>query len=139
MAVPAAIPQAMWAPVPLTVRVTGQHQAPLGLAGVDPAEAGRSKGHEQPRMLTDRLGDALATLEPSGEELVGVGAVGGRARGAAGVAAGATRLEEHPIRLPLRVVDLPDFAGLPVGVLHPTGQADRVMAVAGLGDQLGPA
>jgi len=87
MAVPAAIPQAMWAPVPLTVRVTGQHQAPLGLAGVDPAEAGGGKGHEQPRMHADRLGDALAALEPGGEQLVGIGLVGRRTRRTAGLPA----------------------------------------------------
>src|SRR5436309_8340143 len=32
-----------------------------------------------------------------------------------------------------------DLAGLPVGLLDPPGQPDRVMAVAGLGDQLHPA
>jgi hypothetical protein len=85
------------------------------------------------------LGDALAALEASGQELIGIRAVGGRTRRAAGLPAGAARLEQDPIRLPLGVVHLPDLAGLAVGVLDPAGQPDRVMAVAGLGDQLGPA
>ena len=51
VAVPAAIPQAVGAAGTLPVGVTGQHQPPLGLAGVDPAEAGGGEGHEQPRML----------------------------------------------------------------------------------------
>ncbi len=89
-------------------------------------------------MPGDRLGDALATLEAGRQELEGISPVGGRTRGAAGLPAGAARLEQHPIRLPVAVVDLPNFAGLAVGLLDPAGQADRVVAVAGLGDQLGP-
>ena len=106
VAVPAAIPEAVRAAGTLAVRVAGQHQPPLRLPRVDPAEAGGGEGHEQPRMPADRLGDALAALEPGGEELVGVGPVGGRTRRAAGLPAGAARLEQHPVRLPLRVVDL---------------------------------
>jgi hypothetical protein len=90
-------------------------------------------------MLRDRLGDALAALEPSGQELVGVSPVGGRTRWAARLPAGAARLEQHPVRLPVRVIDSADLAGYPVGVLDPAGQPDRVVAVAGLSDQLGPA
>jgi hypothetical protein len=89
-------------------------------------------------MLVDRLGDALAALEPGGEQLVGIGPVGGRTGGTARLSAGAARLQQHPVRLPLRVVDLADFAGLAVGVLDPAGQADRVVAVARLGDELDP-
>ena len=106
VAVPAAIPDAVGAAGTLAVGVTGQHQPPLRLARVDAAEAGGGEGHEQPRMLADRLGDALAALEPGGQELVGVGPVGGRTRRAAGLPAGAARLEQHPVRLPLAVVDL---------------------------------
>jgi hypothetical protein len=40
VAVPAAGPPAVGAASTLPVRVAGQHQAPLGLAGMDPAEAG---------------------------------------------------------------------------------------------------
>ena len=123
----------------LAVRVAGQYQPPLGLAGVDPAEAGGGEGHEQPEMDGHRVGDALAAFQAGGEELVGVGPVGGRTGWAAGLAAGAARLQQHPVRLPLGVVDGADLAGGPVGVLDPAGQADRVVAVAGLGDQLGPA
>jgi hypothetical protein len=90
-------------------------------------------------MLVDRLGDALAALEPGGEQLVGIGPVGGRTGWAAGLAAGAAGLQEHAISLPAGVIDLSDFAGCLVGVLDPAGQADRVVAVAGLGDELGPA
>jgi hypothetical protein len=36
------------------------------------------------------------------------------------------------------VVHGADLTGLPVGVVDPAGQADRVVAVAGLSDQLGP-
>src|SRR4029453_9440939 len=86
-----------------------------------------------------RIGDALATLEAGGQELVGVGPVGGGTGWAAGLPAGAARLQQHPIRLARGVVDLPDFAGLAVGLLNPPSEADRVVAVAGLGDQLGPA
>jgi hypothetical protein len=139
VAMPAAIPRAMPAAGTLPVGVTGQHQAALGLAGVDPAEAGRGEGHEQPRMLVDRLRDALAALEPGGQQLVGISPVGGRTRRAPGLPAGAAGLQQHAVRLPVAVIDLPDFAGLAVGVLDPSGQADRVVAVAGLGDEFGPA
>jgi hypothetical protein len=135
---PAAGPGAVGAAGALPMRVTGQHQPALGLAGVDPAEAGGGEGHEQPRMLRDAVGDALAALEAGGQELVGVGPVDGRTGGAAGLAAGAARLQQHPIRLALGRVDLPDLARLAVGLVDPAGQADRVMAVAGLSDQLGP-
>src|SRR5213078_5413002 len=80
----------------------------------------------------------FATLESGGQELVGVGPVGGRTRWAARLPAGAARLQQHPVRLPPAVIDLPDLAGCLIGVLDPAGQADRVVAVAGLGDQLGP-
>jgi hypothetical protein len=90
-------------------------------------------------MLSHRLGDALAALEPGDQELVGVGPVDGRTGRAAGFAAGAAGLEQHAIRLPPGVVHGADLAGRPVGVLDAAGQADRVMAVAGLRDQLHPA
>jgi hypothetical protein len=90
-------------------------------------------------MPGNRLGDALAAFQAGGEELVGVGPVGGRTRRTARLAAGAARLEQHPVRLPLRVIHGVDLAGGPVGVLDPAGEADWVVAVAGLGDQLGPA
>ena len=118
--------------------MTRQHQAALRLAGVDSAEAWGGEGHEQPRMGGHGLGDALAALEPSGQELVGIRPVGGRTGRAAGLPSGAASLEQHPIRLPPRVVHLPDLAALAVGLLDPAGQADGVVAVAGLGDQLGP-
>ena len=138
VAVPAAIPVAVGATGTLPVGVAGQHQPPLRLARVDPAEAGSGEGHEQPGMGRHRLGDALAALEAGGQELVGVGPIGGRTRRAPGLPASAARLEQHPIRLPLAVVDGTDLPGGPVGVLDPAGEADRVVAVAGLGDQLGP-
>ena len=50
VAVPAASPGAVRAAGTLPVGVAGQHQPPLRLAGVDPAEAGGGEGHEQPRM-----------------------------------------------------------------------------------------
>jgi hypothetical protein len=56
-------------------------------------------------------GDALAALEPGREELVGISPVGGRKRRAARLPPGAARLQQHPIRLPLRVVDGADLAG----------------------------
>jgi hypothetical protein len=89
-------------------------------------------------MRGDGLGHALAALQAGGQQLVGVGPVGGGTGRAPGLPPGATRLQQHPIRLALGVVDLPDFAGLAVGVLNPAGQPDGVMAVAGLGDQLDP-
>jgi hypothetical protein len=122
----------------LAVRVAGQHQPPLGFAGVDLAEAGGGEGHEQPRMLADRLRNALAALEPGGQELVGVGPVGGRTGRAARLSAGAARLEQHPVRLPLAVVDGADLTCQAVGLLDPSGEADGVVAVAGLSDQLRP-
>src|SRR4029453_16710056 len=85
-----------------------------------------------------RLGDALAAFEAGGEELVGVGPVGGGTGRTAGLPAGAAGLEQYPVRFSVAVVDGADLAGLAVGVLDPSGQADRVVAVAGLGDQLGP-
>jgi len=88
VAMPAASPVAVRTASALPEGVTGQHQPALRLAGVDLAEAGRGEGHEQPRMLSYRLGDALAALEPGGQELVGVGPVGGRTRRAAGLPPG---------------------------------------------------
>ena len=88
VAVPAAIPVAVGAADTLAVWVAGQHQAALGLASVDPAEARGGEGHEQPRMLAHRLGDALAALEAGGQELVGVGPVDGGTGGALGLPAG---------------------------------------------------
>src|SRR5918993_4715662 len=138
MAVPAAIPVAMRAAGTLPVRVTGQDQPALGLGGVDLAEGWGGVGHEQPRMLADAVGDALAALEAGGQELVGVGPVGGRTRRAAGLPPSAARLEQHPIGLPLAVIDSADLAGLAVGVVDAAGEADGVVAVAGLGDLLSP-
>ena len=129
----------MWAAGTLPVRVAGQHQPALDLAGVDPAEGWRGEGDEQPRMLADAVRDALATLQPSRQELVGVRSIGGRTRRAPRLPAGAARLQQHPIRLPLAVVDGADLARGPVGLLDPAGQADGVVAVAGLRDQLHPA
>jgi hypothetical protein len=77
--VPAAITKAMRAAGTLAARVTGQHQPPLRLAGVDAAEGWGGEGDEQPRMDGDRVGDALAALEPSGEELVGISPIHGGA------------------------------------------------------------
>jgi hypothetical protein len=99
VAMPAASPVAVRTASALPEGVTGQHQPALRLAGVDLAEAGRGEGHEQPRMLSYRLGDALAALEPGGQELVGVGPVGGRTRRAAGLPPGAAGFEQHPVRL----------------------------------------
>jgi hypothetical protein len=42
------------------------------------------------------------------------------------------------MRLLVAVVDLSDFPAGPVGVVDPAGEADRVVAVAGLDDQLHP-
>jgi hypothetical protein len=119
VAVPAAIPGAVGAAGAMPVGVAGQHQPPLRLAGVNAAEAGGGEGHEEPRMRGDRLGHALTTLEPSGEELVGISSVGGRTRRAPGLPAGAASLEQHPVRLSLCVVHLPDLAALAVGLLDP--------------------
>jgi hypothetical protein len=138
MAVPAAIAEAMRAAGALPMGMAGQHQPPLRLPGVDLAEAGGGEGHEQPRMPADGLGDALAALEAGGEQLVGVSPVRGGARGTAGLPAGATCLEQQPVRFPPAVVDGADLTGSPVGVFYPAGKADGVVAVAGLGDQLGP-
>jgi hypothetical protein len=63
MAMPAASPLAVRAAGTLAVRMAGQDQPPLGLARVDPAEAGGGEGDEQPRMGGHRLGDALAALQ----------------------------------------------------------------------------
>jgi hypothetical protein len=90
-------------------------------------------------MLGHGLGDALVALEPGGQELVGVGPIGRGAGWAAGLPPGAAGFQQDSVRLPVAVVDLPDFATLAVGLLDPAGQADGVVAVAGLGDQLGPA
>jgi hypothetical protein len=65
MAVPAAHRLAVGAAGALPVRVTGQHQTAMGLAGVDPAEAGGGEGDEQPGMPCHALGDALPPFNPA--------------------------------------------------------------------------
>jgi hypothetical protein len=139
MTMPAAHPRTVGAAGALPIRMAGQHPPSLRPAGVHAAEAGRGEGHKQPRMLSDRLGDALATLQPGGEELVGISSVGGRTRRAARLPAGAARLQQHPIRLPAAVIHGADLARGLVGLLDPSHEADRAVAVACLGDQLGPA
>ena len=102
VALPAARPAAMRAPLALPVGMAGVHQPPLGLAGVDPAEGWRGEGHEQPWMGGHRLGDALAAPQPSGQELEAVGLVGRRAGGAHRRPPVAARLEQGGVRLPAR-------------------------------------
>src|SRR5215211_1162460 len=97
------------------------------------------RDYTKPRMLRHRLGDALATFEAGGQELIGIRPVGRRTRRTAGLPPSAARLEQHPVRLPLGVVHLPNLTRGPVGVLDPAGQADRMVTVAGLSDQLHPA
>ena len=118
VAVPAAIPHTVRAAGTLPVGVTRQYEAPLRLPGVDPTEAGGGEGHKQPRMGGHAFRDALAALEPGGEELVGIGPIGGGTGRAAGLPAGAAGLEQHPVWLPLRVIGGADLAGGPVGVLR---------------------
>jgi hypothetical protein len=91
VALPAAHPPAVRAPLPLPVGVAGEPQQALGLPGMDPAEGGSGEGDEQPRMPAHGLGDALAAAEAGGQELEAVGLVGRRARRGAAVAA---RLEQ---------------------------------------------
>jgi hypothetical protein len=74
---PAACSEAVGAAGSLAVGVAGQHQPASCLPGVDPPKAGGGEGDEQPRMPGHGLGDALATFEAGGQELVGVGPVGG--------------------------------------------------------------
>jgi hypothetical protein len=109
MALPAAQPPAMRAGSTLPIGVAGEHQQPLGLAGVDPAKGGGGEGHKQSRMGADRLGDALATAQPSGQELKAVGLVGRRAGRADRGPPVATRLEQGRIRLPLGRVHGPNL------------------------------
>jgi hypothetical protein len=70
VAMPAASPGAMRAAGTLAVGVTRQHQPTLRFPRMYAAEAGGGEGDEQPRMGGHRLGDALAALQPGGEELV---------------------------------------------------------------------
>jgi hypothetical protein len=111
----------------------------LRLAGVDLAKGGGGEGHKQSRMGADRLGDALAAPEAGGQELEAVGLVGRRAGGADRHPPVATRLQEGGVRLPVGRIDRADLARLGVGVVDPAAKADRVGAVAGGGDLLGPA
>ena len=117
MALPAASPPAMRAALALPVGVAGEHQQPLGLAGVDLAEAGGGEGDEQPRMPGHRLRDALAAAQAGGQELEAVGLVGGRAGGAHRHPPVPAGLQEGGVRLPVGRVDRADLTGQRVGVL----------------------
>jgi len=134
VAMPAASPAAMRAAGALAVRMAGQDQPPLCSPVVDAAEARGGEGHEQPRMASHALGDALAALQPGGQQVVGVSPVDGCTRRAARLPPGAARLQHHPIRLPVGVVHGADLAGYLVGVLDPTGLAVGLVAVAFLFD-----
>jgi hypothetical protein len=100
-------------------------------AGVDGTEAGGGEGDEQPRMASDRLGDALAAGQAHLKELVGVGPVHLGAGWAAGRPAGAARLQQQPIRLPGRVEDGAGLPGGGVDVVDVADQPHRSLAVAG--------
>jgi hypothetical protein len=138
MALPAVESSAVWTPLALPIGMTGEHQQPLGLAGVDPAEGGGGEGHEQPWMASHPLRDTLAAAQPGRQELELVTLVGRRAGGAHRDPAVAARLEQGGVRLPVGVIDGTDLAGLRVGVLDPAAQPHRVSAVAGGGHLLGP-
>jgi hypothetical protein len=116
-------------------RPAGQ-QLPAAVAalGVDGAEAGRGKGHEQPRVRADRVGEALATAQAGGDELPGVAAVGLRAGRADALAAVAAGLEQHAAGFVVGGVDLADLAGGGVGLVDAASEADRVGAVVGAAD-----
>jgi xanthine/uracil/vitamin C permease (AzgA family) len=82
-------------------------------------------------MLADRLRDALAAAQASGDQVPSVPAVGlGAGRANTGPAVPA-RLEQYPVRLMLGSVGLADFAGTLVGLVDAAGQPDRVGAVGG--------
>jgi hypothetical protein len=87
----------------------------------------------------DAVGDALAAVQAGPHQLVGVGPVDGGAGRAARLAPVPAGGQQHRVGLVGGVVDLADLAGCPVDVHGPTGQADRVGAVAGGGDLLLPA
>jgi hypothetical protein len=71
---------------------------PAGAAGrVDGAEAGGGQGDKHGGMRGDRIGDAFAAAQAGGDQLEGVGAIGGRAGGAPGRPALPARLEQRPV------------------------------------------
>jgi hypothetical protein len=92
-------------------RAAGDGVAVLGTAGVHRPEGRCGESHEQPRVLADRLGYALATPKASGDQVPGITTVGLRTRRADAGAAVAARLQQHPTRLVLGGVRLADLAG----------------------------
>jgi hypothetical protein len=139
VALPAAGPAAVRAPLALPVGMARVDQQPLRPAGVHRTEGGGGEGDEQPRMPAHHLGDALAAPHAGGEQVELVGLVGGRAGGAHGGPAVAAGLQERVVRLPLRVIDGADLTGITVCVVDGAAQPHRMGAVAGLSDLLHPA
>src|SRR5215218_6292912 len=139
VAVPAAGRLTMRAALTLPVGIAGVDQPTLSLAGVDLAEAGGGEGDEQPRMAGHGVGDALAAFQPSGKELIAVGLVGrraGRAHRGPTVAAG---LQEGGVGLPVSRIQSAALLGRRIDLIDRPAQPNRVGAVAGGRDLLGPA
>jgi hypothetical protein len=67
-----------------------------------------------------RLGHALATAQPGGEELEAVALIGRRAGRTHRDSAVAAGLEEGGVRLPIGRIHPTDLTGVRVGVLDPT-------------------
>ncbi len=105
--------------------------ARVGLNGptcVHGTEARCGQGDEDHRVPAHRLGDALATSQPGGNQLVGVGLVRRRAGRAAGSATLATGLEQSVIGQAGAAGMPDDLAGLPVDPVDGADQADRAPA-----------
>lgn len=89
-------------------------------------------------MLADGLGDPLAAPQPGGDELVGVGLVGGGAGGADGGSSVTARFEQHPVGQLVAPEHAYDLAGGAVDPLGGTDEPDGVGAPSGCSGPVPP-
>ena len=106
----------------------------VDVAGVDGPEGGRGQGGEDGGVAGHGCGDAFASGEAGFDELVGVGAVGLRARWADGGAAVAAGDVEDPVgHVRGGVAGVEDAAGGGFDGVDGAGEPDRAAASSGVG------
>ncbi len=135
-------------PVPTSEADAVRAVSPPGCAGlrlaggfasrVDGAERRRGQRHEQPRVPVDGVRDALAAAEAGGDQMPAVDPVDLGAGPADGGPPAPAGLQQHLVGFAAGVEDARDGAGGFLDGQGLPGQPDRVGAVAGVADLVGP-